>query len=120
MLTHWFKIRDMPTWPKDHFPKNGFIVGTDTADIAAGFIFATDCAVAWFGFPVTNPEFNKEIRYSALEFLMEVIAKRAKSLGYKLLFTTTAHPGLADLFKRCDFVLGDRDVTQYVKHVGGE
>lgn len=69
----------------DFFPKTGLIVD----GIAAIFLYSTDSKVCFLENMISNREADKEQKDIALDLLLESAFKKAKDLGFRVVYAST-------------------------------
>ena len=99
----WWEGHGWPRMPLHALPSRGYIV----EDIAAGFLYSTDSAIAWMEFIVANPAAKDRDIYSGVRDLVNEIIKDATEDGYSMIFTAVRHRGLGKLYERQDFKITD-------------
>lgn len=113
---HWDTNAALMT--REHLPDIGLVVeGASGAKQAMGFLYRTDSKIAWIELVTVNPELAPELRAKALDEVIVGLVKQAKDNGFKTVFTTTHHEGLISKFRKLDFVVGDRNMTQLIRSV---
>ena len=110
-VSGWWRARDQKPVPRWALPPTGLIA----PGLAAAFLYNTDSALAWLGWSTTNPSADKTERRKALDEIIEALVLQAAERGYKVVFTTTDHPRLAEAYRAAGFGEGDVGVTQYMK-----
>jgi hypothetical protein len=84
-LTRWFKHREMNVPPIELLPNHGYIMD----DVAAGFIYLTNSAVAIIDCYIANPESDKNTRDKALNWITIHLIAYAKNSGCRLIKSDT-------------------------------
>lgn len=102
---------DLPMFPFDFLPENGFLAIEADRPIAAVLLFKTDSNFMQMNFPMTDPKASSHSRHLALSKLIDASQLLAKELGFKMLFTYSDSPGLIDRYQKHGFSKYDTGVT---------
>lgn len=99
------------------FSDYGYVLASDEGEnLVAAFLYPVNgCAMAMIGFPIANPDIDKELRQKALGLLTTCIEKEAKRLNYKFLVSYAGSEGAKALFGREGYMVMDKDVTNFGK-----
>ena len=89
-LSLWWDNWGLPHHPPEALSSNGIIVSKDGVDMCSGFLYSTDSYFSWIEFIMMNKQgmkkFPRTQRVECLEFLGDLLIKRAKQLGFKLVY----------------------------------
>jgi len=89
-LCLWWDNWGLPRHPPEALSSNGIIVSKDGVDMCSGFLYSTDSYFSWIEFIMMNKQgmkkFPRTQRVECLEFLGDLLIKRAKQLGFKLVY----------------------------------
>lgn len=112
-------------WRKEHgwkaevplhiLPANGMVVEHGGEPVAMAWLVRTDTPVAWIHWMVSNRYADKEVRNSAIDYLMRSLEALAFGLGYEQLLTWTLHNATRSRFKRLKYMKADDKATVYMK-----
>jgi len=117
-MARWLKARDWPEMPEDMLPKIGAVAEVDGKPVFMAFMYRTDSSIAWFAFPVSDPDSDHQIRARGLNAVVDVLKAEASTRGYKTLLTTSGNDRLNEKLAEHGFIKGDENVTQMVWRVG--
>lgn len=118
ILCEWWEKQGFPVPPLDILPKLGFMVYNNEINeyVYGGFIIFTNTPIAWAEWLVSNPFVQPTHKRRALKegllFIFSEIRFRRSSVRY--VFTTTLNGGLVNSLKKCDFKVGDTNMTQLI------
>jgi hypothetical protein len=111
---NWWKERNWTIPPKEILSDTGFIVFVDNKPIGAMWLYPINgsktCST---GFPISDPNSDKEIRNQSIDLLLETIQMTAKKMGYKYIWTTTGINAVAKRLEKHNYQKGDENITQY-------
>lgn len=106
-IKHWSKLRGHDLQCDSIFPPTGFIVD----EIAAGFLYLTDAAVAVIDCYVSNPASDKERRDAALDAITNALLDVAKTKKIKLVKCETQIEAIKSrAIKHGFFLVGPHDI----------
>ena len=112
----WLSKHSFALPPENMLPvKTGFIV----EGIACGFLYITNSSLGWLEWVFSNPEKPKEERDQALDLIFNKAQERAKELGISALFSAAGIPAYAKILERNGFKETDKNVSHYLKVLGG-
>lgn len=109
-LFKWWSKHNWTPLSPDLLPETGYIV----EGYACCFLYKTDSKICWMGWPISNPETDKELRSQALDLIIKELKQKAVDLDYKIIITTTNLEYLGDRYEKHNFVEGDKNITQYI------
>lgn len=116
-LKDWYGERGL----KDFYeilPKTGFICYDDNnIPLSAGFYYLTNSSVIWLGWFVTNPKADYVLRRRGLDLIIDEIIKVGKESNYKFIFGESNNEALCKIYKRNNFLVGDKNSTQYIRRI---
>lgn len=110
IVSAWWTAHKWPVIPPDMLPPTGLIV----PGRAAGFLYRTDSRIAWLEFIVSNPTCDKIERRQALDAVIRALLSEARTLGFKSVFTSAAHPSLIARYQAHGFSVTDGGMTNLV------
>jgi len=85
---------------------DGIMVCDDDVNVCAGFLYTIkEAPIAWFTFPVSNPEVRGEIRKYAIQSLIELMTQKAKDGGAILMYSALRNTGMIEAQKKAGFVV---------------
>jgi hypothetical protein len=99
--------------PREALPSRGVMVD----GLACAWLYETDSALGWIGFPVINPEANKAKAFRALDAVFDFILEFSSELNMKVMFTSFGHTSLKRLALLKNFNEGDTNVSNFWRHV---
>jgi len=96
--------------------KFGMMVSNETQDICAGFIYFTNAsAFCLMEYIISNPAIkDRELRRSALIFLICSLQEFAKKNKVKVIFSSVKNPNLIKTYQECGFMVGSNNSTEMV------
>lgn len=119
MLCEWWAKQGWDHPPSvDMLPSFGFMVYNTAIDqyVYAGFIIYTSTPIVWLEWLVSNPFVDPIHKRRALKegllFAFDII--RTRKPNNRVVFTTTLNSGLVNSLKKCNFLVGDTDMTQLI------
>lgn len=115
MVRKWGETHQFPLPPYDMLPSTGFMV----EDKACGFLYTTNSKIGWLEWVFSNPEKTKEERKEALDLLFKLIEYTARDLQVGVLLTASHVPAYADIVSRNGFQETDKNITHFIKILGG-
>jgi hypothetical protein len=121
LATQWFEMRTGTKLPEDVLSKCGYIaIGIANKPLACLFAYPVlNSKVCFVGWPITNPEANKDERRDALDRLIIAVEEMAKLLGYTYLNTYASVKVVEERFVNHGFIYGDLNVNQLIKKLVG-
>lgn len=111
----WGAKYAFPLPPALMLPDTGFII----EGLVCGFLYCSNSSLGWLEWVFANPERSQEDRAQGLDILFRVIEKTAKELGIKALFSASGLASYSKVLERNGFSETDKNVTHYIKLVGG-
>jgi len=92
----------------------GYLYFNENTPVAALWLYPIlGSKTCWIGWPVTNPDSDKQIRNTALDELFGIIEEEARQMGYKLMWTTSGIPTGQARLEKHQYLLGDSNINQY-------
>ena len=116
----WWKWWRWPVLPKDMLPdngKSGFMVEKNGAPIVACFLFLTNSKGAKLEWVVSNPEYKKNDRKTAIEMLINGAENICKDLGYKYIFSIGRNKHLIDTHKKLGWFVDKKQSYEIIKTI---
>lgn len=119
-IKSWWEARDFTAPALDLLNvKHGLIASINGIDTAALFLYPMPgSAIAYHGWPTTNPEQPKALRRIALRSLYGIIEAKAKRLGYSYLWTESGVKPVEEALIANGHKIADKNVNQYMKRIG--
>ena len=71
------------------------------------FIYQTNSAFCLIEYIVSNSNYKDTDRKEALKYLIDVLEKTGKSMGYKLVFSSVKNENLVNTFKDSDYTISN-------------
>jgi hypothetical protein len=115
LLGSWCRGWGIPPTHPGAIPRNTWIVSHKASAICLAMLYETDSNIAYLGFTLSDPALTSEGRADALSFLYDIIEKRAKSLGYKMIIAPIGHPSVINILQSKDYQATDRNVVTLLK-----
>ena len=91
--------------------------GSYVDDLACAWLYQSDSALGWVGFPVINPDANKARAFKALDLIFDHIISLAEDLDMKVLTATFGHKSLKRLSVLKNFIEGDTNISNFWRSV---
>ena len=110
VLLDWWKWFRFPAPKQAMLPNNGkggIMITKEGKNICAGFIYQTNSAFCLIEYIVSNPNYKDTDRKEALKYLIDVLEKTGKSMGYKLVFSSVKNENLVNTFKDSDYTISN-------------
>lgn len=101
-INSWLIMHGVTTFPLESLPKNGYIVYDGAVPITAAWLCPSE-NIGFIESIISNPSSIKEIRRSALIFMVRCIEKEARSLGCNRLICTPERTSLARIFVEAEW-----------------
>lgn len=111
MLCSWWKSKDFPCPPEVILPTTGYVCD----EIAAGFLYLSNSALAYVEWVVADPNADKQKRSEALDKLFDHVFAEAKKAGAIMLFTSSNIPPYMERVKKLGFMDGDKQTNHFIK-----
>lgn len=97
---------------------HGFLISDNNIPIASVFLYPViDCKMAMIGFPVSNPDIDKDLRREALTELIGCVEARAYHMNYDYLIGYPGNEASMKLFERHNYKVLDENVKQFGKRL---
>lgn len=112
----WGRKHNFPLPGREYLPDIGFVV----PGLAVGFLYTSNSKIGWVEWVFGNPEASKDDRAQAIDLVIKLIEYCAKDLGIEALFSSSGSPAYQSVLERHGFDATDKNVTQYIKKIGGE
>jgi len=104
------------TPPLDFLSTDGIMIHDGDLDICAGFLYTiSNASVAWFTFPVSNPDVRGKMRKQAIRMMIVEIEDMAKDMGYTYLYSSLRNSSMIQAQKNCGFIEADTNHTELLK-----
>jgi hypothetical protein len=118
-LVGWWKDWGWEPPTREFLPDDGtggiMVLDGDTP-VCAGFVYATNSAVAWVDWIVSNKQYRKKPeRTLALKVLIESLTNISKSSGGKYAYALIKHPRLIGLYEEAGYIKGDSYTSEMIK-----
>lgn len=116
----WWKWWRWPVLPKDMLPdngKSGFMVEKNGMPIVACFLFLTNSKGAKLEWVISNPEYRKNDRKTAIEMLINGAENICKDLGYKYIFSIGRSKHLIDTHKKLGWFVDKKQSYEIIKTI---
>lgn len=118
IINEWFRTRKFPDM-SNVLPSLGFVMEDEGAPIAACFAYRDiEGRVCWLGWLVTRPGLPPRKSASALKALVSAAEHNLAQMGYPVIMAI-GRKGLGNLFSGLSWQMGDRNINQYFKQIGG-
>jgi len=117
-LKGWWEDWKWSAPTREMLPDNGkcgLMVSKNGTNICAGFLYFTNSTLAQFEFIISNMNYREKDRKEALNTLIDAISMFAQQQGFKQIFTSLNNKHLLARFLDCDYIVGDKKVTQLIK-----
>jgi len=102
--------------PLDMLSNEGIMVREDEVNICAGFLYLmTNAPIAWFTFPVSNPEIRGEKRDVAMRLLLQQVSLIAEKNGVKYIYSSLKNQSMIKRQKDEGFTVTDTNLTELIK-----
>lgn len=119
ILVGWWHDWGWEPPTRDFLPQNGvggIMVMDDDVPVCAGFIYATNSAVSWVDWIISNKKYRtKPNRTVALKVLIESLTSVSKSSGNKFAYALIKHPRLIKLYEDSGYIKGDSYTSEMIK-----
>lgn len=92
-----------------------FVCYNGDVPIYSCLFWNTGSAFCVLGFPVGNPNVDKETKEGGLTYLFDQMSLIAKDAEYEVIWTTSDTVRVVDSLKESGFKVGDTNVSQYYK-----
>jgi hypothetical protein len=113
LICKWWKKRNFTPPQFEHIPPTGFIVSFGPLQICAGFLCKTDSNVAVVCHLVSNPECDKDMRQSSIDFLIKFMCEKAKEENFTMVMFSTNIEKLGRRVEKTGFIKCDSNVNVY-------
>lgn len=98
-IADWYAARGEIALPLECFPRTGLIL----PGVAAGFLYATDSALALIDCVVTNPEASPMARGRAVSGVLRALLDEAGKQGFRIVAGSTRYRGMRRSAERIGF-----------------
>jgi hypothetical protein len=98
-LDRWYHERNMPPMSNEFIPAVGFIV----KDGAAGFLYMSECDMAYIEGFITPCNISFREREDALNLVTQALVNEAENLGIRKLMVVTEHQGVYNRMIKFNF-----------------
>jgi hypothetical protein len=113
IICDWWRDQEFPIIPLNHLPQTGVVALFNGRPAAAVWIYKTDSAYCWIGYPVASPEIRKNERSAAIAGMISGAKMAAKLLGFQSAIMSLRNQCLESRIQRQGFQPTDRGVTLY-------
>ena len=116
-LVNWWKDWGWTPPTRDFLPLNGtggLMVFDGDTPVCAGFIYATNSAVAWVDWIISNKNYRDK-RAEAIELLLSSLTSVAHGSGAKIAYALIKHQGLISSYEKFGYIKGDSYNTEMIK-----
>lgn len=94
---------------------DGIMICNDDVNICAGFLYTIkEAPIAWFTFPVSNPEVRGDIRKYSIQSLIETMTQKAKDKGAILVYSALRNTSMIEAQREAGFVVNE-GYTELIK-----
>jgi hypothetical protein len=114
-VAQWLTKHSFPLPPEHLLPTTGFIV----EGIACGFLYCTNSSFGLLEWVFSNPKRSKEERTQAIDLIFKLVEETSSNLGITALFSAASIPAYAKILERNGFNETDKNVSHYIKTLGG-
>lgn len=110
---HWEPI------PADLLPETGIVVSKFGEDVCMAWLYKTDSNLCWIDWFISNRYATKSARQGAIEHLIDSLVREAKTLGYRVIFSSVRNKNLINKLLRAGFDENlDKNMTNLIMHLG--
>lgn len=114
LVKDWWFLREDIVFSSDILSDHGYMAEIDGEPAVAMFFFPVQGSkVAWMGWPISDPDTDKEQRSLALTLLFDTIHEDAKSMGYSVIFTISGLSHVQERLVDHGYLVGDTNVNQF-------
>lgn len=118
ILVGWWTDWDWVPPQVDFLPQDGtggIMVMDGEEPVCAGFMYATNSAVAWVDWIISSKTYRKKPkRKEAIELLILTLTEIAKQSGFKYVYALLKSSSLIEVYKEIGYVKGD-SATEMIK-----
>lgn len=119
-IQKWFKEQTGTDLPGEVLSSLGYIYTNELHNVAAVFLYPTEGSrVCFLGWPVANPQSNREERNKALNSIIKAAETYARAKGYLFMNTYSSRNSVENRFRKLGYIDGDKNVLQMIKYLGG-
>lgn len=119
VLVGWWKDWGWEPPTKDFLPDGGIggiMVLDGDIPVCAGFVYATNSAVSWVDWIISNKGYRKKPqRTLALKVLIDSLTNISKASGGKYAYALIKHPRLIGIYEEAGYVKGDSYTSEMIK-----
>jgi hypothetical protein len=113
----WWHSRQSVDFHERMLPDCGFVAYEQDRPVAMAFLFTTNSKIAILGWPVSDPESDKQVRDKALNEVFKTLHFLARQKGFEIAWTTSGIPALQKRYENLGYVVGDGNINQYHKEL---
>lgn len=99
IVAEWWRQWNWPVIPQDTLPAIGIVVERD-GPICAAWIYQTDSDLCWAEWFISDKTYKENDRSAALDLLIKSLVEKAKSLGFRNMFSSVRNPALIARLKK--------------------
>jgi hypothetical protein len=119
-LNAWWKAKNVACGPDFSFdprmlPSGVVVSGEDGTDLAVGFLYRTDSAIAWIEWVCGNPDAEPGARGTAVDKVIDTLLTEAKNQGYLVAFTASNLPALNSRLEKHGYAKMDGGMTHFIR-----
>jgi hypothetical protein len=113
----WLIARGFPANFGDTLPSMGFCVSDPSGIVSACWVFRDiEGKGCWLVFPCVRLNTLPKHSHAAIRYLIEMTEDALSKTGYSMIFAA-AKGGLGKVYQRREWLIGDKDTTQYMKNI---
>lgn len=116
-IQKWWESRQDIDFPVGLLPDIGKVMYDEEHPVAAAFLYTTNSKIAWVGWPISDPESDKDIRDEALDRIFRNLHDLAKQKKHTMIWSTSGIPSLQERLERLGYIVGDKGINQYFKEL---
>jgi hypothetical protein len=104
-LCEWWREWGWEHPMPQHLLGQGVMICDDEVNICAGFLYTLkEAPIAWFTFPISNPNVRGDIRKYAIQLLIQNMTEKAKESGAQLMYSALRNISMIEAQKEAGFV----------------
>lgn len=94
----------------------GLMVMDGEEPVCAGFMYATNSAVAWVDWIISSKTYRGRVkRKEAIQLLILTLTEIAKESGFKYVYALLKNRSLIEAYMEIGYVKGDESATEMIK-----
>lgn len=114
-ICKWWQYWKFPIVDINNLPDTGFVIGDKHGDVCAAWIYKTDSPICWAEWFISNPQAKGIRRQKGMDKLLNVVMDHAKVYGFKYIYTSVKHVGLAKRLEGAGFGAMEKDMINFMK-----